>query len=544
MISIMKNYKLFSIVLLFFYCFSVVAQDDKLESESVEIIKNFEAQLAESDKLDINPSLPPIDSTNRFVNYQISAQPMLINYPAPDIKPIAMKSDDLPEVKKSFLKGGAGVPNMYYGELSHYGNIMERVDIGAGATYHRADNNENVENQKFINTDAFLQGAYKVKEDIYLQSKATFQERIDHFYGYDNELFSFTEDQIRQRFRTVNVSTSYVSPENDIEKLNYGGTVNLYTHSDWYDSRENGLAFTAKAKKFLKREHPIGLEVIGDLSSFRDSSKVKQSLNILTLKPTASFHAENFKVLIGGNLIFHDSTFSAMPIIEAITNLAGNKLVAFAGWEGNVQKNTFRSLTNYSPYLVSDPTLFNTKSNDYYLGLKGKVKSVKYVVKAGYKQADRMPLYLQNMDQPLRFSILSDKTNITYLEASTEVTIFDKLDVTALFSKSFFELENEEQAWHIPSFELNLSARYKMLNDKLILRGEFYTANPVANIASDFTIEYLNTLYDLSIGGEFAINETIGVWLDVNNITGKKYERWRAYQNFGINFMGGIQLRF
>ena len=527
-----------------FVCFVQAQEEDKLESESVEIIKNFEAQLAESDKLDINPSLPPVDSSNRVVNYQISAKPMLINYPAPDIKPIAMKSDELPAVKHSYLKAGAGIPNMYYGELSHFGTIADRVDFGAGATYHRANNNANVQNQKFINTDAFLQGAYKIKEDIYLQSKVNFREQIDHFFGYDDENFFYTEEEVRQRFRTVDISTSYISPENDIEKFNFGGNVDLYTHGDFFDGSEKGLAFSAKTKKYLKREHPVALEVIGDLSSFKDSTDFKQSLNTLTFRPTASFHAEKFKVLIGGNLVFHDKSFSALPIIEAIANIAGNKLVAFAGWEGNIKKNTFRSLTNYSPYLVSNPTLFNTKYNDYYGGLKGKVKSVSYVVKSGYKQVDALPLYLQNMSDPLRFNVLSDQANIIYVEATAELTLLKKLHLATAFTKSFINLDTQEQAWHVPTLEINLNAKYKLLDDKLSLNAEFFTANPVANITDSFTIEYLNTLYDVSLGAEYALNETFGAWIDINNITSKKYERWAGYRTFGTNLMGGVFVKF
>ncbi len=540
----MNKYILNTVILIFAFCTYTTAQSDKLESESVEIIKNFEAQLAESEKLEINPSLPPVDSSNRVVNYQIDPQAMLVNYPAPDIKPIAMKSDELPPSYKTFIKGGAGIPNMYYGEVSHFGNVLNRVDFGAGATYHRGDNGKNIENQKFINTDAFLQGAYKIKEDIYLQSKVNFKEQIDHFFGYDNELFSFTEDQVRQRFRTLDISTSYISPENDIEKLNYGGTVDFYSHNDIFDSRENGIAFTAKAKKFLKREHPIGLEVIGDLSSFKDSTDFKQSLNTLTFRPTASFHAEKFKVLIGGNLIIHDNTFSALPIIEAIANIAGNKLVALAGWEGNVEKNTFRTLTQYNPYLVSNPILFNTKYNDYYAGLKGNIKSVNYIVRGGYKTVDRLPLYVQSLSQPLRFDVIDDEANIWYVEATAEMNVLENLYVGTTFSKSFFDLETQAQPWHIPSLELNLNAKYTLLNDKLALSADFFVTNPVANITEANTIEYLNTLYDLSLGAQYSINNRFGAWVDVNNIAAKRYERWKGYQTFGTNFMGGVFLRF
>lgn len=544
-IMIINKYFFFTLLCLISLSTHLSAQeDDTLESESVEIIKKFEAQLAESDKLDINPTLPPIDSSNRFANYQINAKPLLIDYPAPDIKPIAMKSEDLPEVKNAFLKAGAGIPNMYYGELSYFGTILDKVDFGAGANYHRADNSNNNENQRFINTNAFLQGSYKINERNSLQSKVDFREQIDHFFGYDNDLFSFDRDDVQQRFRTVNIATSYLSPDNDIDKFNYGGKVNLYRHGDLFDSREVGAAFNASVKKYIKRQHPLGLEFIGDFSSLRDSADIKQSLNTFTIRPTASFHAEKFKVLIGGNLVFHDSTFTALPVIEAIANLASNKLVAFAGWEGNVIKNTFRTLTEYSPYLVSNPTLFNTTYNDYYAGLKGKIKSVSYVAKGGYKTIDGLPLYLQNLNSPLRFDAITEDATAIFIEATAEVLLLKKLMVGVAFTKTFYDLEEQEQPWHVPSLEVNLNGKYSLLENKLSLTADFYAANPVANISENFTIEFLNTLYDISLGAEYWINDSLGAWIDVNNLTSTNYERWVGYRTFGTNFMGGVSVKF
>ena len=531
-------------LLIIFLGFQLSAQEETIDSESVEIIKKFEAQLAESDKLDINPSLPPVDSSNRFTTYQINAKAVVVDYPAPDIKPIAMKSDELPEVKNSFLKLGAGIPNMYFGEISHFGNAFGKFDYGVGATHHRADNDNRIENQRFVNTDAFVQGSYKIEDEAYIQSEVKFTEKIDHFFGYDNELFSFTEDEVQQRFRTIDVGAAYVSPQNNIDTFNYGGNVNFYNHNDLFDGRENGFAFSGKISKYLKREHPVGIELIGDFSSFRDSMNVRQSLNTFTIRPTASFHAEKFKILIGGNLVFHDDTFTARPIIEAIATIAGNQLVAFAGWEGNVQKNTFKSLTNYSPYLVSNPTIFNSRYNDFHGGLKGKIKTLSYVVKGGYKTIEGLPLYLQNMNEPLRFDVISEEANAIYIEATAETTLIKKLDVAAVFTKTFYNLETQAQPWHVPTLEVNLNAKYRLLNDKLSLRAEFFAANPVANISSEFTIEFLNTLYDISIGGEYWINDKIGVWLDINNLTSTNYERWAGYQTFGTNFMGGITVKF
>ena len=49
---------------------------------------------------------------------------------------------------------------------------------------------------------------------------------------------------------------------------------------------------------------------------------------------------------------------------------------------------------------------------------------------------------------------------------------------------------------------------------------------------------------DLSAGIEFKINKQFSVWLDANNLLDDRYERWKYYPVYGINFLGGIIVNF
>ena len=63
--------------------------EDELPSEQVEVIKIFEAQLAESEKLKIAPVLPEIVNDVKEQRYDIPSRVLNIDYPAPRIRPLS-----------------------------------------------------------------------------------------------------------------------------------------------------------------------------------------------------------------------------------------------------------------------------------------------------------------------------------------------------------------------------------------------------------------------------------------------------------------------
>jgi len=66
----MKNIKLITACLTIFISIQIQAQVD-LPTEQVEVIKNFEATLEETEKVPIDPELPPLDTSTQLQQYQI-----------------------------------------------------------------------------------------------------------------------------------------------------------------------------------------------------------------------------------------------------------------------------------------------------------------------------------------------------------------------------------------------------------------------------------------------------------------------------------------
>jgi len=111
-------------------------------------------------------------------------------------------------------------------------------------------------------------------------------------------------------------------------------------------------------------------------------------------------------------------------------------------------------------------------------------------------------------------------------------------------SVNAYDLDNQERAWHLPATEFNVNATYKMLEEKLLLKGELFVANGVPYITPEGNTDNLNALLDVSAGAEYIITENISAFLDINNLLDNNRERWNSYQTYGLNVLFGVQARF
>lgn len=73
--------------------FQLLAQDD-LPSGQVDIVKSFEARLAEANRVKVQAQLPPLDTTTRRLNYTVVSKDVPVEYLAPRIRPLAFRTGD------------------------------------------------------------------------------------------------------------------------------------------------------------------------------------------------------------------------------------------------------------------------------------------------------------------------------------------------------------------------------------------------------------------------------------------------------------------
>ena len=543
---------------------SMFAQTDpELPSEQVEVIKIFEAQLTDSEKVPVSPEMPEVKSTIKEQRYEVPSRTFNLEYPAPRIRPISYKSEEeIPDVYNAYAKLGAGLPRSIYGEGAYNTTIKRSsnssYDLGLNLLHHSADySSNNVENQSFGMTKAEGNGTYYFEEGFAVGANLGYTSDRVQYYGYNFDDFysgpTPSKESTRQLFSIFDLGAKIFNGERTAGDLNYSAGFDFYGMGDEFASKENGFDLKLNATKWIKDQHSFDLGIRTDFTWYNDTMEVSQTLHNFTISPSFTYHLDMFKVKLGGKVISNDDEFEIFPDAEAVLNLTGNELALYVGVEGGYKKNTFRSLADYNPFIhtrLPDNTLRNTRYFNVYGGVRGNLKIFEYSAQVGYKPTNDLPMYLlRNFDskQPIYdFVIIYDDVDVINISGSITANPLRGLQLVGTVSQNIYDPKVQEKAWHLPATEVNLQAIYTSPDNKLKGTAQLFLQDGVATTTSFIPGRYenLNTLFDLSIGAEYWFVKNFGAFMQLNNLFDNTRYRWYFYPTYGINVLGGITFRF
>jgi hypothetical protein len=545
--KLIKNIFLFIAVLLAHTAFS---QGD-LPGSEVDVVKNFNARLISTEKVNVTPKLPRLDTTSQRQQYNVVTKTIQVEYLPPKIKPLADKRQPLQKKYNGFLKAGVGLPLSLYGEGSY--DIVNKKDkhrFGVDLYHYSANNNKNIENQIFSDTRGELNGTYFFDQGFAVGGMLGYETEKVHFFGY-NDLnkeigseFTFDPTDVEQRIWTLYGNADVFNGERLALDFNYNAGVDFYILQDLYGAKERGFVLDLSATKWINEVHPLSVKLVTDFTSFNNDEK--STLNNFSLMPNFTWHQDRFKVKLGANITSHEDNFSFFPDIEANATIIEGIVTAFVGANGELHKNSFRNLSNYNPYIESNVDMRNTKYLQYYGGVKGNVQGIDYHAKIGYKNVENLTMFQlsEAQDSISRFDVLYDTATIFSIKANISAPIFKGLSLTGTVSQNIYTLENEEKAWHLPSFTVGAGARYRTEDQKLLVKADFFLENGVPYKDINGEAQNLNGLFDISVGAEYFFTEKIGGFIQLNNLASNNRQRWHRYPTLGLNALIGITARF
>ena len=521
-----------------------------LPSENVTVLKNFEAQLLDAERIDIEPALPAPDTVRTNQVYRLPYRELNIDYPPPSIRPYGMRREKLSDTYHGIVRAGGGFPNSLYGDGVFRYLFEDKMDIGLQLHHHSASFKK-LENQRFSRTGAGLDGTYYFKQGFAVKAGLGYDVNNVRFYGY-NEDPSFSDtiivlpDDVKQRFSTIRLNGGILNGERTVGDFNYKAHLDVYALTDAYASKETGFDLKFQGTKWFAEKHSLDVLLRTDFTFFEDTAS--QNLHNFYLIPAFTFHADGFKAKIGVNIVNHNDVFSFFPDLLLTVNILGSQLAAFAGAEGTLQKNTFQSLTTYNPFLTSRPELRNTRVMHFFGGVKGNLSIFEYSGQVGYKRTQDLALF-QLQEDPLiashrRFDVLYDTVSIVNINGSLIVNLMKGLRIMGTINQNIYTPTEQEKAWYLPALTFNGSVQYTTLEDKLVVRGEVYFENGVPFLNAEGKADNLNTLFDVSLGAEYFFTKNIGAFVKINNLADNQRQRWLYYPTYGINALAGVSARF
>jgi hypothetical protein len=555
------------------FAISVFAQPKKnngggLDTPGQNVEKDFDITLNESERIGNELSLPAVDTTVKGQTYNLSQRNLKVDYLPPKIRPIGMGSEKKKgednDGKNGYLKVGYGIPQQILGEAGYAIN-NEKYDAILALKHHSLKNKK-VNLQQFNETGGKLNLGYHLNKDYAVGGHIGYNRKGVWSYGaLPDTISNIEEGNLANRYNNALLGLKfYNTSKNDMDLTYYAG-IDFSRLSDNFASKELNTDIKVQATKWFAEKHPLSLMLRTDFNKFDFLGAAKKDqLNNIYVVPSFTFHADAFNIKLGMNLISNNDEWSPNADLEATARVMGDRLAVFAGWKGDVQKNTYHTLSAFNPWVTSSiqdnfdfgRRMVNTTFQDYFGGVKGHWGAVDYNLHGGYKPSKNLAFFTQNAnfeykkgvsnEESGRFDVLYGDANITYFKGSLSAKI-NNFEIGGLVAQNIYSMKTASIAkpWHLPATDINGWVTYRTLQDKLKLKGQVFFQNgvpylnPVTNQADN-----LDALIDVSLATEYNINEHFGMFLNINNLVNQKRQRWYNYPTIGTNILGGISIKF
>ncbi|MES2003564.1 MAG: hypothetical protein V4450_03505 [Bacteroidota bacterium] len=530
------------------YQLSKAGTGDTAAPKMVTITSAFKPFLKNAAKVNFTAATPVIDSSKIPVGYAIPSQHLFFSYQPVPIKPLALGVDSgYVWENDQYIKLGAGNFSSYYGEAAlSFGDGKTSITNIRG---NFLTSTGHLPSQQAAKWGVDILSIFNTKSDHEWTAHPYYQSTTQYLYGYQPATLPYTKESLLQRFTTVGIDLGMQNKTENAFGITYHPQISAGRFFDNNEAHENYLLIKAPINKSFGKIYAFDLGLTADISTANfplipNPLVLKNNLYYIT--PSIQFKTPNVKINAGIQPTWDNTVFSTLPNITAEAKLADINLVLEAGWTGYFQKNSFRSLAGFNPFIDRPGSLLNTKINEQYAGIKGASGDhFTYQVRASLLKFNNQALFLNNTTDGKTFNIVYEpEMNAVRLHGEVGYTEQEKISFTAGATLTQYNsLAVNNKAWGLLPVEVNGSLKWKLLKD-LQLKSEvfFWDGSPYQD--KSLQARKTGAAADLNLGAEFTVMPRLNLWLQMNNLLNSQYQRWNQYTVLGFNVLGGIVYSF
>ncbi len=500
--------------------------------------------------------IPVLPTPKSNINFNYKVEPFFLSLPPLEISPEAAQKAflrNLEELYPGFAKLGFGNYTAPLVELRY--NNWEEGDYNFGVKVkhegfytgpvggvNSAENHTGIGLKGTLFRDYFsLYGSVDYDRDAY------------NFYGYnpENELLTdfVTPENILNTFK-VKAGISNLEKMSD---LTYDASLGVRLFNDSFSAVENEFAINGKVEFWLSEY--LKTEVKGNLSLTTPADELYRDINrnYFKITPAVSYRKGGLHVVAGANIIFENditdnkkADFHAYPAVNA-SYMIQDEFGIYAGFEGDVQRQTYYDFVMENPFLGPSDQLLNTIQN--YMakaGVKGSINGeFSYEAGVAVGRFANMHFFTTNPVDTLKFNLAYDSdTRLINYSAKVNWEYQDWYKLTGGVNYYQYTLTDLAAAFHRPEWELTLGNTIKptqklLINANVHLMGGIVAFNPGLD-----SPEVLPAILDLQLKADYKITDRFSVFAVGNNLLNQSNQRFLNYPVRGIQGVGGLTMKF
>ncbi|MEZ5084057.1 MAG: hypothetical protein R2750_11505 [Bacteroidales bacterium] len=540
------------------------------DNDEITVVAPYQPSVEDAFKINISPQIPDENLEKPSFDYKPLNKTFQYTSELEPIEAAKIQGESISKLYKNYIRAGIG--NYATPYIEFFANKLRSKKNAFGVHIKHLSSSGKIKDYGFpgnSNTVVKLSGK-KFFNKHTLSSDVFYDRKGVHFYGYkpsDYPELDLTKKEIKQVFQSVGFTTLLESNYTTDSKvhhyigLDYAYLFDKYKTSEHHIDFKFGINRNMEFFKFSETEK-LGIDVETDYYLYKDTLSIYNS-GIIKIVPyyTLAFDQYFFKVGFNTSIQNNGSTkVHVYPIVRAEVKVVENYLITYAGIAGELNQNSFASLSNENPYIISTPDKRFTNNNfSQYGGVKGRIsKYLDYNLSFVNSTMEDMAFFVNDTNSAIapgldnQFSVIYDRVKYSRILAEFGFHHSDKLNLMLRGKYNSYFMDNEDQAWHKPKLEISLHADYN-LQEKILIRAELFTRSkmfaklyePDAATGDLMVVsEEIKGMTDLNLGFEYRYSKVLSGFLNLNNILGQRYYQWYNYPSYRFNLLLGITYSF
>ncbi|MBK8700077.1 MAG: hypothetical protein IPN29_11330 [Saprospiraceae bacterium] len=515
-----------------------------LPEEKQEIIKTFEAQLEDAQKITILPNILPIASIKKKYTYNITILPLEIKYPDPVIKPLATDPDLAFEKHAFYARGGYGNKSNPLFRLMYTHTDEHQLDYHIFLS-HDGFNNKEITLQKGSRSQVDGGIRFRLKEKMQINTNVNARYDENQFYFVHTNGQDIPSDPLRKQLRYA-VNADLYNPVASTDATNYkiGLSYSVFSLGNPRTTEGHVKTTLTLEKNSGPWQIAIPVQLNGVLQSGIDD------LYHVNFTPALKYGGKKIWIKAGSAFYYDSDKLSRLwPDITVDFKLGGSGLRIFVASQLKVTSNNLHRLTENNPWInPAFPALTNAISREVLGGIKGEVTFLGYELNLGYAKMDNLDNYTQ-METIWSPALKLNNVNAVFLRGNADFAISDRVNIGGHLIKNFYNTAGDIPLYGVHSLELRANSTFHLWKNKLKLIPElFITDRSTTLLTDDFAGSMkevvLNNRVELNVMLDWWLGKKMGLYARANNILNNKYEKWYGYPAMGIHFNGGVLLKW
>jgi hypothetical protein len=530
------------IILLSIFGQRSLAQVDTTTNFSLVINTKWNPVLTSAKKIVIRPVIEPLSSKLPNFTYDLPNFGYKVLPTYQPARAIDLKRDGPSDLVGNYFKLGGGNFLTPYGEFQIHSVRDKKFSYGAYGK-HLSANAGKPNNADFSDNELGIFGSKMTRKGD-LTGKLNYENHVVHRYGYNRDSFDFEKKSIAQKYNDFNGSVSF---DNGTirKKSGYRTGFNFYTFSNGL-SRENDFVLSLLTDYSIRKKQALTLNASVDFTNLiRDTLTLNRTF--VRLLPQYHFSYKKIDIAIGANGVFYiDSAGSKPYVFPAVTAehfIVKDKVKVFAGVGGDVKKTSMRQLSYLNPFVIDSAEIVNAVSSfNAHGGMRGIIKKkIDYLLKVSFSNDNNMPLYVSDSSGTRPFRVVYDNVQTVAFQTGLGLRVDEQFFIQFATTFYNYKTDREDQAWQLPAFDIDLNLRYTLAK-KLQLRAQLYALGErfQKDLNEVQSTRKLKPFLDVNLMADYRYKKNISFFLNVNNISNARYQKWYNYPSFGMNVLAGV----